>query len=160
MSISAPVSPPPLREGDRLTADEFLRRWEAMPDLEHVELLDGIVYMPSPISDNHEQPHDVLDRWLILYDESTPGCVRGLPATWRMSGRDVPEPDLTLRVLPEYGGQSRLEGKYRAGAPELVVEGGRLQRSEGSGRKISYLRASGSSRIRSRLSCPGEDSLV
>ena len=38
MSMAAPVSPPPLRDGDRLTSDEFLRRWEAMPDLKHAEL--------------------------------------------------------------------------------------------------------------------------
>ena len=46
MSRSAPVLLPPLREGDRLTREEFLRRWEAMPDLKWAELIDGIVYMP------------------------------------------------------------------------------------------------------------------
>ena len=50
MSRSAPVLLPPLREGDRLTREEFLRRWEAMPDLRRAELIDGIVLMPSPIS--------------------------------------------------------------------------------------------------------------
>jgi hypothetical protein len=42
MSKAASSSPPPLRDGNR--------RWEAMPDLKNAELLDGIVYMPSPIS--------------------------------------------------------------------------------------------------------------
>jgi hypothetical protein len=46
MPISAPASPPPLRDGDRLTSGEFLRRWEAMPDLKHAELIDGVVYRP------------------------------------------------------------------------------------------------------------------
>jgi hypothetical protein len=45
MSTVAPLSPPPLRDGDRLTSDEFMRRWEAMP-----ELIDGIVYMASPVT--------------------------------------------------------------------------------------------------------------
>ena len=57
MSIAAPVSPPPLRDGDRLTSDEFLRRWEAMPDLKHAELIDGIVHMPSPVSYKHGDYH-------------------------------------------------------------------------------------------------------
>jgi hypothetical protein len=39
----APVLPPPLREGDRLTRNEFLRRWEAMPELKRAELINGIV---------------------------------------------------------------------------------------------------------------------
>jgi hypothetical protein len=53
MSLAAPVSPPPLLEGDCLTSDEFLRRWEAMEDVKHAELVDGIVYMPSPVGLNH-----------------------------------------------------------------------------------------------------------
>jgi Uma2 family endonuclease len=39
-----------------------------------------------------------------------------------MGARNVPRPDNTLRILPEHGGQSRLEGDYTAGAPELVIE--------------------------------------
>ena len=34
----------------------------------------------------------------------------------------VPQPDAQLRISPECGGQSRNEGKYVGGAPELVVE--------------------------------------
>ena len=39
-----------------------------------------------------------------------------------MDDLGVPQPDSQLRILPECGGQSRDEGKYIAGAPELVVE--------------------------------------
>jgi hypothetical protein len=42
--LTAPVSIPPLLEGDSLTSAEFLRRWEEIPDLKHAELIDGIVY--------------------------------------------------------------------------------------------------------------------
>ena len=34
----------------------------------------------------------------------------------------APQPDVYLAILPEYGGQWRVEGKFGAGAPELVVE--------------------------------------
>src|SRR6516165_10737420 len=44
---------PPLLPGQRLTRDEFLRRWEAMPELKLAELVGGIVYMPSPLSLEH-----------------------------------------------------------------------------------------------------------
>jgi hypothetical protein len=51
--MAAPVLPPLLRDGDRLTRDEFMRLWEQMPELQRAELIDGIVYMPSPVSRTH-----------------------------------------------------------------------------------------------------------
>jgi Uma2 family endonuclease len=122
MSTSAPVSPPLLRDGDRLTSDEFLRRWQAMPDLKHAELIDGIVCMPSPISLKHGVFQLLLAAWLGVYKANTPGCEGSGAATWIMGERDVPEPDLALWIMPESGGQSRVAGEYAAGAPELVVE--------------------------------------
>ena len=37
--MAASVLPPPLLEGDCLTSDEFMRRWEQMPDLMRAEVL-------------------------------------------------------------------------------------------------------------------------
>ena len=49
---------PPLQNGDRLTADEFERRYDAMPDLKKAELINGVVYMASPVSmEDHAAPH-------------------------------------------------------------------------------------------------------
>jgi len=53
MPLAPHVSTPPLPEGDPLTSDEFMRRWEEIPDLKHAEPIDGIVYMPSPVSRGH-----------------------------------------------------------------------------------------------------------
>ena len=39
---------PPLEPGDRLTRDEFERRYEAMPWGIKAELLEGVVHIPSP----------------------------------------------------------------------------------------------------------------
>src|SRR5437660_1488779 len=100
MPLAAHKMPPPLRDGDRLTSDEFMRRWEAMPDLKHAELIDGIVYMPSPVSRHHEASHVPLVVLLATYAASTPGCYAGLEGTWLMDDRDVPQPDCTLRILP------------------------------------------------------------
>ena len=122
MPMAAHTLPPPLREGDCLTSDQFMRRWEAMPDLKHAELIEGLVYMPSPVSRTHSRFHLPLSGWLANYMARTPGCEAGLEGTWLMGPKNVPQPDLTLRVLPELGGQSRDEGDYTAGAPELVVE--------------------------------------
>jgi len=112
---------PPLVRGDKLTRDEFLRRWEAMPQVKRAELIGGIVYMPSPLSREHGDIEHHLSGLLWLYAVSTPGCKGGDDATWLM-GADSPQPDCHLRILPEHGGQSVEKGKYCAGAPELAAE--------------------------------------
>ena len=40
---------PPLQNGDHLSAREFLRRYQAMPEVKKAELVNGIVYMGSPV---------------------------------------------------------------------------------------------------------------
>lgn len=131
----AAISTPPLLEGDSLTSAEFLRRWEEIPDLKHAELIDGIVYMPSPVSLSHQEFQSFLNGWLTIYSLATPGCRPAVEGTWLMGEGQVPQPDATLRILPEYGGQSRVEGLFPAGAPELVVEISISSRSRDFGTK-------------------------
>jgi hypothetical protein len=37
-----------LAPGDRMDLKQFLDRWEQEPGLKFAELIDGVVYMPSP----------------------------------------------------------------------------------------------------------------
>lgn len=134
---------PPLREGDQLTSPEFLHRWEAMPDLKFAELLDGMVFMPSPVSMGHSDLHASFTSWLWLHSEQTRGVRVGADATWLMGPQAVPQPDLALRILPEYGGQSRTEGQYLAGAPELIVEVSGATTSRDLGIKLDLYRRNG-----------------
>ena len=143
MPMSVPVLLPPLREGERLSREEFLRRWEAMPDLKFAELIDGIVHMPSPLSDIHGDFHIRVSLWLGHYVMATPGCALRSSGTWLMSKQDVPQPDLALRILAEHGGQSRLEGDYPAGAPELIVEVSHTTSLRDSGVKLRLYERSG-----------------
>ena len=143
MSMSALALPPTLREGDRLTREEFLRRWEAMPDLNRAELIGGIVHMPSPISKPHRDFHFLMGGWLTFYVTVTPGCEGGSTGTWLMSIDNVPQPDLDLCILPERGGQSRVEGKYVAGAPELIVEISHTTNAKDAGAKLRLYERSG-----------------
>jgi Uma2 family endonuclease len=130
--------PPPLHEGDRLNSAEFLYRWEAMPDLKYAELLDGVVFMASPLAVDHGTIHFDAATWLGVYRNRTPGCQGGSDTTWVMGSRNTPQPDLFLRVLPEHGGQSTNQGKYGSGAPELILEvsGSSLSRDYGIKMKI------------------------
>jgi len=111
----------PLRPGQRLTVQEFLRRWEAMPELKFAELIDGVVYMPSPQTKDHGRAEIRIDTWLGTYIADTPGCDAGSQSTWLML-QSAPQPDCYLWVRHEYGGQSTTQGKYHIGAPELATE--------------------------------------
>jgi Uma2 family endonuclease len=115
---------PPLQNGDRLTRIEFERRYEAMPDLKKAELIDGVVYMPSPVTHSrHSAPHFDLITWLGLYRISTPGVRGGDNGTLRLDLDNAPQPDAYLLILPSHGGQARIDDEgYIVGAPELVAE--------------------------------------
>jgi len=142
---NAAVAPPPiLREGDRMDSAEFLRRWEAMPDLKHAELLTGVVFfMASPTSRIHGNLHGRLSGWLSHYADSTPGCEIGAETTWVLSKDSAPQPDLSLRILPERGGQSGNAGEYCEGAPELIVEVSGSTLSRDLGIKLDMYRQAG-----------------
>jgi Uma2 family endonuclease len=111
----------PLVPGERLARDEFLRRYEAMPHVKKAELIGGMVYMPSPVSRDHGTRDNRLSTWLGVYAAFTPGCEAAANSTWLMAD-DAPQPDTDLRILPEYGGASTLQGRYVAGAPEMIGE--------------------------------------
>jgi len=111
----------PLVNGERLTLDEFLRRWEEQPDLKLAELIEGVVYLPSPVGSAHAWQDSLVATWVGNYAARTPGCASGGNGTWLMRG-SAPQPDVHLRILPEYGGQSREEKGLCVGAPEFAAE--------------------------------------
>jgi Uma2 family endonuclease len=115
---------PPLESGDHLSAHEFLRRYEVMPEIKKAELVNGIVYMASPVRfDQHGEPDALVQMWLSYYVSYTRGVRNAINSTVRLGPDDVLQPDGILRILPEHGGKSRLDAKgYLEGAPELVVE--------------------------------------
>jgi Uma2 family endonuclease len=112
----------PLESGDRLTRDEFERRYTAMPHIKKADLIEGIVYMASPVRYvSHSKPHGRLMTWLGVYEAATPGVGMGDNATVRLDADNEPQPDGLLRL--ESGGSSTVsEDDYIEGAPELIVE--------------------------------------
>jgi Uma2 family endonuclease len=113
---------PLLCNGDRLSQPEFHRRYLQYPDHVKFELIGGIVYMASPLSLPHSNYDGNIGFMCELYAFSTPGTHTLHNATTILGEDDEPQPDLGLRILPEYGGQSRNQDKYVGGAVELVVE--------------------------------------
>jgi len=114
---------PPLENGDRLTRLEFERRYQAMPKVKKAELIEGVVYMASPLRFTHAQPHGDLMGWLWTYKIATPQVEMGIEPTVRLDIDNEPQPDGVLIIKRESGGNCRLsEDGYIEGAPELVVE--------------------------------------
>lgn len=56
---------------------------------------------------------------------------------------DAPQPDAHLLILPEYGGQSGVEGPYNSGAPELAAEVCLSSAAYDLGPKLELYRAAG-----------------
>jgi Uma2 family endonuclease len=115
---------PELRAGDVLTRDEFERRYAAMPDLKKAELVEGIVYMGSPVRYvQHGLPEAALAFWIACYREHTPGLGSAGNTTLRLDLDNEPQPDLLLRIPEAAGGRSRVAADgHLEGAPELVIE--------------------------------------
>ncbi|HZN40224.1 MAG TPA: Uma2 family endonuclease [Planctomycetota bacterium] len=115
---------PVLNAGDKLTRDEFERRYAAMPDLKKAELIEGVVYMGSPVSLlRHGQPHHVLSTWLGIYLMETPGLLSGDNSTLLLDLDNEAQPDLLLCLPAAIGGRSRITANgYLEGPPELVIE--------------------------------------
>ena len=115
---------PPLENGDALTRCEFEERYAAMPRVKKAELIEGIVYMASPLRfEPHAEPHADLITWLGNYKVATPGTRLGDNSTVRLDLDNEPQPDAILLIDPRAGGQTRFSADgYVEGAPELVIE--------------------------------------
>lgn len=115
---------PPLENGDRLTRSEFERRYEAIPQVKKAELVEGIVYMASPLRfESHGKPHSAIMTWLGTYWAATPGTLLGDNTTIRLDEDNECQPDAVLFLSSTVGGKATVtEDDYLQGAPELIVE--------------------------------------
>jgi len=118
------ISMPRLENGDRLTRTEFERRYAATPEKFKAELVEGIVYVASPVrAKNHGRPHAQIMTWLGVYSAATLGVDIADNSTVRLDLDNEPQPDALLRIEPQSGGKSRItEDDYIEGSPELVIE--------------------------------------
>lgn len=113
-------SVPRLENGDHLTRAEFERRYAAAEHIKKAELIEGVAYVPSPVSLIHSQYHATVMTWLGIYRSATPGLRLLDNATVILDRENEVQPDAALCVAQ--GGQTRVVGAYIHGAPELVVE--------------------------------------
>ncbi|NMG60873.1 Uma2 family endonuclease, partial [Geitlerinema sp. P-1104] len=98
---------PILESGDRLTRTEFERRYRLLPEVKKAELVEGVVYMASPVRyQQHGKPHSQIITWLQVYAAATPGVEVADNTTVRLDLDNEPQPDALLRLDEGVGGRS------------------------------------------------------
>lgn len=117
-----PLSLPPLENGDRLSRREFEQRYAAMPHVKKAELIEGCVYMASPLHANaHAEPHAQMITWLGVYAASVSDVQVLDNPTVRLDSDNEVQPDALLR-FKENGQSTISDDDYVEGTPELIVE--------------------------------------
>jgi len=111
---------PHLDSGARLTRIEFERRYEASPRWIKAELIEGVVYVASPVSLPHGDEHFRLAGWLAAYAARNPEVVGSDNATIRLDLDNEPQPDVHLRYRSST--RNRMVDDYLEGPPELIAE--------------------------------------
>lgn len=127
--MAAPIRlSPPLESGDHLTRDEFHRRYLEHPEI-RAELVEGVVFVSSPVSLQHAEPHSTAVTWIGTYRIRRPGLRSADNITLLLPTGDEVQPDVCLYRPPPLGRVrfvERREGKekvsYLEGVPELVFE--------------------------------------
>ena len=112
-----------LENGERMDQPTFHERYLKTPPGFRAELIEGIVYVMSPLRLRHARSDNRFGGLLFNYCVATPGVEAQNNATTIMGERTEPQPDSALLILEEYGGQTRDgDDDYTHGAPELVIE--------------------------------------
>jgi len=143
MSMIERWKSPPLEAGQHLDRATFRARYEAMPPETQAELIGGVVHVHGRVTRSHGLLHCRTIYWLALYRRATPGVHASSNATVQLDDQGEPQPDVLLRIRPEFGGQSRNEGEYIGGAPELIVEVADTSRKIDLGAKFEDYRRAG-----------------
>ncbi len=108
---------PKVAPGDRMTDDEF---FEFAPEDRKAELIGGVLVVPPPASDPHEDRQGFLITILRAYvRHKRLGVVRGSHTAVHLQTGENYEPDV-LFVAADRAQIVRREGIF--GAPDLVVE--------------------------------------
>jgi Uma2 family endonuclease len=144
-TLAKPSVVPPLQNGDQLTRAEFERRFDATPGLKKAELIEGVVFMPPPVSHTyHSNPHSHLIAAFSNYAAATPGVESGTEGSIRLDLDNMPQPDVYLIIRSAKMGQAKIDDDgYVEGAPELIAEVAASSVSFDLHKKMNVYRRSG-----------------
>ncbi len=114
-------NPIPLESGDRLTREEFHRRYLLRPDIKKAELVEGVVYVASPVRiEQHGEPHTLIAGWAFTYGVAHPGVRIATDTTVRFDELNEVQPNV---FMFQPGRSSAIgEDGYFHGPPDIVIE--------------------------------------
>lgn len=122
MALPAPnLERPPLESGDRLSREEFHRRYEQWPEIKKAELIDGIVYVGGRVTVEHSRAHGAIVGWLGVFSAESPDAEVLGPVSVVLPGDNEVQPDASLRRHEDGATRVREDG-YLEGPPELIAE--------------------------------------
>ena len=117
--MSSPMVTPaiPPAEGRRPADAQVEHRSDAMPELKKAELIYGVVYMGSPVSqDRHGGPHFDVITWLGVYRALTPGVDGGDNSSIRLEGDDERPGRIAVHPARPRRARPACRGLHRGGA--------------------------------------------
>ena len=121
--MSRATAPLLLESGDRLSRDEFHRRYCELPRV-RAELIQGVVYVASPTRGRvHGLQHAAVASWIGVYASRHPDLLAMVDTTVFLEPETEVQPDAMLFREPAVlGGAHFRDDDYVEGAPQLVVE--------------------------------------
>lgn len=128
---------PILQNGDHLSRAEFEELYQRTSEKTKAELIEGVVYMASPVTiDMHaEQDANILG-WLTCYRILTRHVKAASNGSFRVNEDNEVQPDQMLYIDSRHGGQSIVDEEgYLTGIPELVIEVASSSKSIDLGKK-------------------------
>ena len=129
-----------LHNGDRMSREEFLRRWEQIPELKHAELIKGVVYLASQVSIAHGSYHTLLGGLLHYYAHlSKQNLLVTANTTLLAPDGSSLQPDVAMARR----GRVQVGTKYLEQIPDLVVEISSSSQAYDLGPKLAAYRAAG-----------------
>lgn len=119
---SLPNWSPYFENGDQRTLAEFLRRYHRSA-FKRVELVEGVVHMPSPVRfSKHSAPDGLVHIWLGTY-AAKHGLEMCPNTTVLLDSENSFQPDALLCSKPRKGSRVWInKDDFLCGSPELVVE--------------------------------------
>ena len=123
-----------------MSRDEFMRRWEQIPELKQAELIEGVVYLASPVSLAHGSYDALFVQWLGRYSFAVQKGLKITTNTTVPIGYSTFQPDIALFHPANAEDADR---KYLEHVPDLVVEISHSSRSYDLGPKLAAYRSAG-----------------
>ncbi len=121
-TVPQPETIPRLQHGDHLSRQEFERRYTAMPNV-RAELLNGVVFMASPLHAWHGISHAHIIGWLALYRALVPHVELCDNTSLRLDATSEVQPDAMMFFTGSARDRTGIsDDGYVEGSPELIVE--------------------------------------